>query len=76
MGAVNLIRQIPTVVNELDTALVDLRKTTTMTDAQLKEFYTDAPNIAKQMGVGTKAIIEQASAWSRLGYLISNSKSI
>ena len=68
MGAVNLIRQIPTVVNELDTALVDLRKTTTMTDAQLKEFYTDAPNIAKQMGVGTKAIIEQASAWSRLGY--------
>lgn len=68
MGAVNLIRQIPTVVNELDTALVDLRKTTTMTDAQLKEFYTDAPNIAKQMGIGTKAIIEQASAWSRLGY--------
>lgn len=68
MGAVNLIRQIPTVVNELDTALVDLRKTTTMTDAQLKEFYTDAPSIAKEMGVGTKAIIEQASAWSRLGY--------
>lgn len=68
MGTVNLIRQIPTVVNELDTALVDLRKTTTMTDVQLKEFYTDAPNIAKQMGVGTKAIIDQASAWSRLGY--------
>lgn len=68
MGTVNLIRQIPTVVNELDTALVDLRKTTTMTDAQLKEFYTDAPSIAKQMGIGTKAIIEQASAWSRLGY--------
>lgn len=72
MGAVNLIRQIPTVVNELDTALVDLRKTTTMTDAQLKEFYTDAPNIAKEMGVGTKAIIEQASAWSRLGYSSKN----
>lgn len=72
MSAVNLIRQIPTVVNELDTALVDLRKTTTMTDAQLKEFYTDAPNIAKQMGVGTKAIIEQASAWSRLGYSSKN----
>lgn len=72
MGAVNLIRQIPTVVNELDTALVDLRKTTTMTDAQLKEFYTDAPKIAKEMGVGTKAIIEQASAWSRLGYSSKN----
>lgn len=72
MGTVNLIRQIPTVVNELDTALVDLRKTTTMTDAQLKEFYTDAPNIAKEMGIGTKAIIEQASAWSRLGYSSKN----
>ena len=72
MGTVNLIRQIPSVVNELDTALVDLRKTTTMTDAQLKEFYTDAPSIAKEMGVGTKAIIEQASAWSRLGYSSKN----
>lgn len=56
-----------TIIN-LDTALVDLKKTTTMSSSQLKEFYFDANNVAKQMGVSTQQIIEQASAWSRLGY--------
>lgn len=56
-----------TVIN-LDTALVDLKKTTTMSSSQLKEFYFDANDVAKQMGVSTQQIIEQASAWSRLGF--------
>lgn len=53
---------------ELDTALVDLRKTTTMTYSELEKFYYDANTVAKQMGVTTAEIINQASAWSRLGY--------
>ena len=55
-------------VIELDTALVDLRKTTTMTYSELEKFYYDANTVAKQMGVTTAEIINQASAWSRLGY--------
>ncbi len=60
------IRQLFTNVYELDTALVDLRKTFKGTNAQLEEFYLDANKIAKEMGVTTKEIIEQGSAWSRL----------
>lgn len=55
-------------VIELDDALIDLKKTTTMTGSELNQFYFDANDVAKQMGVTTKEIIEQASAWSRLGY--------
>lgn len=55
-------------VIELDTALVDLRKTTTMTYSELKKFYYESNEVAKQMGVTTAEIINQASAWSRLGY--------
>lgn len=55
-------------VIELDDALIDLKKTTTMTGSQLNQFYFDANDVAKQMGVTTKEIIDQASAWSRLGY--------
>lgn len=55
-------------VVELDTALVDLRKTTTMTYGELEKFYYEANTVAKQMGVTTAEIINQASAWSRLGY--------
>lgn len=62
------IKNMITNVKDLDTALVDLRKTTTMTKSQLEEFYYSANETAKRMGVTTKEIIEQASAWSRLGY--------
>lgn len=61
-------RYVLTTIKDLDTALVDLKKTTSMTGQELNEFYYDANDVAKEMGVTTKAIIEQAAAWSRLGY--------
>lgn len=60
------IRKMLSTVVELDTALVDLRKTFKGTDADLKEFYYDANDVAKQLGVTTAEVINQASAWSRL----------
>lgn len=68
MLLVNKLREMPKVVRELDTAIVDLRKTTTMTNDQLEDFYYTSNDIAKQMGVTTQEIISQAAAWSRLGY--------
>ena len=68
MTAFRKIKNAITNVKDLDTALVDLRKTTSMTSAQLEEFYYSANETAKQMGVTTKEIINQAAAWSRLGY--------
>ena len=68
MKAVQEVREAVTSVRELDTALVDLTKTTTMTKSQLEQFYYTANDTAKQMGVTTKEIIDQAAAWSRLGY--------
>ena len=68
MKTITEIKQAVTTVKELDTALVDLRKTTTMTAKELEDFYYQANETAKQMGVTTQSIIEQASAWSRLGY--------
>ena len=55
-------------VRELDTALVDLKKTTTMSDSELEQFYYGSNELAKKMGVTTADIINQASAWSRLGF--------
>lgn len=55
-------------VADLDTALVDLKKTANMSKQELEDFYYAANDVAKQMGVTTKEIIDQASAWSRLGF--------
>ena len=73
MGAMitTSIRAVKSMIDSviaLDTALVDLQKTTTMTNSELESFYTGANDIAKQMGVSTEEIISQAAAWSRLGY--------
>lgn len=65
---VGYVRESFSTIKELDTALVDLRKTAHMSTEEFERFYFDSNNIAKQMGVTTKAIIEQASSWSRLGY--------
>lgn len=61
-------RQLFTTVYDLDTALVDLRKTFKSNNDELEAFYFESNKIAKQMGVTTKEIISQASAWSRLGF--------
>lgn len=67
-GMVNAVKKSISTITELDTALVDLKKTTVMNENQLENFYYDSNNVAKQMGVTTKEIIDQASAWSRLGF--------
>lgn len=65
---VSYIREAFTTIKDLDTQLVDLRKTTTMTTSELNEFYTASSDVGKQLGVTTSEIISQAAAWSRLGY--------
>ena len=61
-------RQAFETIRQLDTALIDLRKTTSMTTEELNDFYYSSSDIAKQTGVTTEEIISQAAAWSRLGY--------
>lgn len=65
---INVIKEGFNTVVDLDTALVDLRKTTTMSGSDLAQFYRDANKEAKNLGVTTQEIISQAAQWSRLGY--------
>lgn len=68
MKAIQSIKGGLGTVKALDTALVDLKKTTTMTNSELEDFYYSSNKVAKQMGVTTEEILKQAAAWSRLGY--------
>lgn len=64
----NRLKSAVNIVVELDTAMIDLRKTTDETDAAYKRFYLSANDTAKRLGVTTAAIISQTAEWSRLGY--------
>ena len=68
------IKSMYSTVVDLDTALVDLQKTSTATYSQLNDFYNEANNIAKEYGTTTKDIIQSAADWSRLGYNLEDSE--
>lgn len=70
---IQVTKQCVSMVVELDTALVDLQKTTTMSGSDLASFYKDANKAAKELGVTTKDIIQSAADWSRLGFSDKNS---
>lgn len=76
MKAINETRQAITTVKELDTALVDLKKTTDATAQELEDFYYSANDTAKQLGVTTEAVISATAAWSRLGYSIKDAQTM
>lgn len=63
-------------VKELDTALVDLKKTTTATNSELESFYYKANKIAKQLGATTQEVIQATADWSRLGYTLKEAQSL
>lgn len=65
---ISVIKEGVNAVIELDTALIDLKKTTTMSGSDLAAFYKDANKAAIELGVTTKDIIQSAADWSRLGF--------
>lgn len=67
------IRQMFSDVVKLDEALVDLKKTYKGTEESLKDFYYEANNVARQLGVTTEAVIQSSANWSRLGYSTAES---
>lgn len=66
----NMINQVVS----LDTALIDLKKTTTATDEELRKFYFDANETGKKLGTTTQGVIQAAADWSRLGYSLKDAQ--
>ena len=74
--AIQVTKQAVQTVMELDTALIDLKKTTTATDEELQKFYFDANETGKKLGVTTQDVIQAAAEWSRLGYNIKEAQTM
>ena len=65
-----------TIVQELDSELVLLNQTTNITEDELKRIYAASNDIARSLGVSTKAIITATRQWTSLGYSIKEAQSL
>lgn len=75
-AAFNAIKNGISDIVALDTALVDLQKTTDANEAQLRKFYYTANDTAKALGSTTQEVIQAAADWSRLGYSIKDAQTM
>lgn len=76
MKAIQSVKSGISTVKDLDTALVDLKKTTKANNAEIEKFYYNANNIAKQLGATTQEVIQATADWSRLGYTLKEAQSL
>lgn len=65
---IRYVKEAVDTIEDLDYALLDLKKTTDLTDSQLEDFYYTSSDMASQLGITTEEVISLASSWSRLGY--------
>lgn len=70
-AALRKFKDAVSIVKNLDTAMIDLKKTTDATEASYRNFYLSANEAAKLLGVTTEEIISQTAEWSRLGYTMA-----
>lgn len=71
-----VFRQGLTVVRELDTAMTELKKTSSGSAQDYARFIEDSNKTAKEIGTTTTELTNSAADWSRLGYNLEDSKTM
>lgn len=71
MTAINGLKTSFNEILSLDNAMVELKKVCDSTNESFEDFYYKSNDMAKSLGQTTEAIIEQVSAWSQMGYSLS-----
>lgn len=61
---------------DLNTAMIDVKKTTDETEAAYQAYYKTANTKAKDLGITTKDVIAQTAEWSRLGYTMEEAATL
>lgn len=68
------IREGISAIKDLDTAMTELKKTSTGTNKEYSDFTAQAKVDAKEIGSTTVQIVNSAADWSRLGYTLKDSQ--
>lgn len=76
MLAVRSVKQMVSVVIELDTAMTELKKVTDETEATYERFLTNAVGRAKSVGASLSDVVTATADFARLGYSINEASEL
>ena len=76
MGAWRQVKQMISAVTELDTALVELKKVSNVSDSEMSTFLEGAKTRAVELGSSLTDLIDATSSFSRLGYNIKDATNL
>lgn len=62
------LREVYNNVVEIDTALTELRKVSSMTSSEMNDFLDSAASKARELGVSISDYVNSTADWKRLGY--------
>ncbi len=72
MAAIQSVKQMVASVREIDTAMTELKKVTSETDAVYTQFLTNAATRATQLGSSISDVVTASADFARLGYGIED----
>ena len=70
------IREVPKIVQEIDTAMTDLRRVTNETSETYDKFLSSAISKSKQLGATVTETIKATSSFGRLGYDLNEASTL
>lgn len=76
MTGINHIRQIPTAVKEVNSAMIELNKVSSASSQEIANYFKDASYHAKDLGASISDVISATADWSRLGYNLPDSEEL
>ena len=76
MTGINYIRQIPTAVKEVNSAMIELNKVSSASSQEIANYFKDASYHAKDLGASISDVISATADWSRLGYNLPDSEEL
>lgn len=76
MESIKTIKQMVTEVTAVDSALIELRKVSNASDAEITKSFDAATESAKKYGVAISDVVNSQADWARLGYGVKEAQQL
>lgn len=75
-GAIRIVKSMVSEIQDLDAAMINLKKVTDETDETYDRFISSAQKQAADLHTTTTAVVEQTAEWAKLGFTLEEAQQL